>query len=86
MSEQSTGKRVAYIDFLKAFAIATVLLGHSVEQLSGDAFWDHPIWTFLYSFHMPLFMFVSGLFSSRRCGRASERSCVGRLSSWAFPR
>ena len=44
MSEQSVGKRIAYIDFLKTFAIATVLLGHSVEQLSGDAFWDHPIW------------------------------------------
>ena len=55
-------RRVAYIDFLKAFAIATVLLGHSVEQLSGDSFWDHPVWSFLYSFHMPLFMFVSGLF------------------------
>ena len=70
MSEQSVGKRIAYIDFLKAFAIATVLLGHSVEQLSGDAFWDHPIWSFLYSFHMPLFMFVSGLFfkSSLRKG------------------
>ena len=70
MGEQSAGKRIAYIDFLKAFAIATVLLGHSVEQLSGDAFWDHPIWAFLYSFHMPLFMFVSGLFfkSSLRKG------------------
>ena len=70
MSEQLVGKRIAYIDFLKAFAIATVLLGHSVEQLSGDVFWDHPIWTFLYSFHMPLFMFVSGLFfkSSLRKG------------------
>ena len=62
MREHSTGKRIAYIDFLKAFAIATVLLGHSVEQLSGEAFWDHPIWAFLYSFHMPLFIFVSGLF------------------------
>ena len=70
MSEQSAGQRIAYIDFLKAFAIATVLLGHSVEQLSGDGFWDHPIWSFLYSFHMPLFMFVSGLFfkSSLRKG------------------
>ena len=70
MSEHAVGKRIAYIDFLKAFAIATVLLGHSVEQLSGDAFWDHPIWAFLYSFHMPLFMFVSGLFfkSSLRKG------------------
>ena len=55
-------KRIASLDFLKAFAIATVLLGHSVEQLSGDAFWDHPIWAFLYTFHMPLFMFLSGFF------------------------
>lgn len=62
--------RIAFVDFLKAFAISTVLLGHSVEQLSGDAFWDHPVWTFLYSFHMPLFMFLSGLFfkSSLRKG------------------
>ena len=57
-----TAPRIAYIDLLKLFAIATVLLGHSVEQLSADKFWDHPIWSFVYSFHMPLFMFLSGFF------------------------
>ena len=65
--------RIASIDLLKLFAIATVLLGHSVEQLSADKFWDHPVWAFIYTFHMPLFMFLSGFFfrSSLRKGYLS---------------
>lgn len=55
-------RRIEYLDFLKAVAIFTVLLGHSTEQISADLFWDHPIWSFLYSFHMPLFMFLCGFF------------------------
>ena len=85
MSEQAVGKRIAYIDFLKAFAIATVLLGHSVEQLSGDAFWDHPIWTFLYSFHMPLFMFVSGLFFKSALRKDFRTVLSGKLVQLGIP-
>lgn len=85
MSEQLVGKRIAYIDFLKAFAIATVLLGHSVEQLSGDAFWDHPIWSFLYSFHMPLFMFVSGLFFKSSLRKGFVEVLRGKLVQLGIP-
>ena len=85
MSEQPLGKRIAYIDFLKAFAIATVLLGHSVEQLSGDAFWDHPIWAFLYSFHMPLFMFVSGLFFKSSLRKGFGEILRGKLVQLGIP-
>ena len=56
------GKRIEHIDLLKFFAIFCVLLGHSTEQISADIFWDHPVWTFIYSYHMPLFIFLSGLF------------------------
>ena len=56
------GKRIEYIDLLKFFAIFCVLLGHSTEQISADIFWDHPVWTFIYSYHMPLFIFLSGFF------------------------
>lgn len=56
------GKRIEYIDHLKFFAIFCVLLGHSTEQISADLFWDHPVWTFIYSYHMPLFIFISGIF------------------------
>lgn len=54
--------RIEYLDFLKFFAIFSVLVGHSTEQLSADLFWDHPLWEFIYSYHMPLFMFLCGLF------------------------
>lgn len=54
--------RVAYLDFLKFFAIFSVLVGHATEQLSADIFWDHPLWEFIYSYHMPLFMFLCGFF------------------------
>lgn len=56
--------RIPYLDFLKCFAIASVLLGHSVEQITGNDFWDNPIWSFIYSYHMPLFMFLCGYFFS----------------------
>lgn len=60
----STKVRIPYLDFLKCFAIASVLLGHSVEQIAGNDFWDNPIWSFIYSYHMPLFMFLCGYFFS----------------------
>ena len=56
------GQRLEHMDLLKCFAIFSVLLGHSTEQLSGGLFWDHPVWEFIYSYHMPLFMFVCGFF------------------------
>lgn len=55
-------KRIPYLDFLKFFAIASVFLGHSVEQTTGNDFWDNPIWSFIYTYHMPLFMLLCGYF------------------------
>lgn len=54
--------RIPYLDYLKFFAIASVLLGHSVEQTTGNDFWDNPIWSFIYTYHMPLFMLLCGYF------------------------
>lgn len=54
-------KRELWLDFCKTVAIFLVLLGHAV-QYSGKSGMDNPLWTFIYSFHMPLFMFVSGIF------------------------
>ena len=59
---KSNKVRIPYLDFLKFFAIASVLLGHSVEQTTGNDFWDNPIWSFIYTYHMPLFMLLCGYF------------------------
>ena len=42
-------KRIPYLDFLKFFAIASVLLGHSMEQTSGNDYWDNPIYPVYFS-------------------------------------
>ncbi len=44
------------ISFLQAFGILLVVLGHSCHFAPDDPFW----YTWIYSFHMPLFMFISG--------------------------
>lgn len=51
--------RDTVIDLLKGFLILTVVLGHAVQWKTYNDF-SHPIFRFIYSFHMPLFMWVSG--------------------------
>ena len=46
-------KRVVWIDYAKAFAMLFVIIGH-VETGSRLTNW-------VYSFHMPLFFFLSGI-------------------------
>lgn len=61
-----TKKRVEYIDITKAFAIFCVLLGHSIDwSFPGDASEENGLFQFIYSFHMPLFMMLSGMFLSK---------------------
>lgn len=55
--------RLLYIDLLKAFAIFCVVWGHSIQYLSNNSsFFEDTIFKFIYSFHMPLFMTISGYF------------------------
>lgn len=46
--------RIKWIDNARAIGILLVVLGHSLIPAS--------IQTYIYSFHMPLFFFLSGLF------------------------
>lgn len=60
--------RLQYIDRLKGLAIILVVMGH----IFGFSQPEDGINTFIYTFHMPLFMFLSGLVIScppisRRC-------------------
>lgn len=69
------GGRNITIDYLKAFAIICVVFGHNIQYGSGifyqksNLFFDNFIFKFIYSFHMPLFMLISGYlfyFSSQK--------------------
>lgn len=56
--------RLDYLDNLKGFLIVCVVLGHSI-QFSSPNFDNVPLFRFIYSFHMPLFMWVSGYVNYR---------------------
>lgn len=56
-----TPKRIQWPDLLKAFAIILVVIGHVVSTYDSRGY-NAPIALWIYSFHMPLFMMLSGMF------------------------
>lgn len=66
------GSRIEYIDNLKGFAIIFVVMGHVLEKSLNIH--DMPVNTFYSSFHMPLFMFLSGIFAMKgvKCSSLTE--------------
>ena len=58
------------IDFIRAFAIITVLIGHSIQfglgPNAGNCL-ENNVFKFIYSFHMPLFMLISGYLFYHTC-------------------
>lgn len=59
-------KRIYLYDNLKFFLIFFVLIGHFMDftGITDDTDGFRAVFIFLYSFHMPLFIFISGLFYS----------------------
>ena len=51
-------KRIVYIDIAKALCIILVVIGHYCPDDCPE--WWMAVHDFIYSFHMPLFMFASG--------------------------
>ena len=62
MSEKTGRKKDPYIDAAKGIAIVLVVIGHTIQySYQGDnAFFDNIVFRWIYSFHMPLFMIISG--------------------------
>ena len=80
-------QNLIYINNLKALAVLLVILGHAV-QYSVSEFDKNIMFNLIYSFHMPLFFFISGflLNYSRRNNFLARRikSLVIPYLSWAF--
>lgn len=64
--ENTTKKpyRSLEFDILKGLAIFLVLCGHSIMDFSSADKNDNSLYVFICSFHMPLFMLMSGFFSA----------------------
>lgn len=55
-------ERDAYFDNLKGILISLVVIGHLIEPFYFKSKFIEIIYTFIYTFHMPAFVFLSGLF------------------------
>lgn len=66
--------RIAYIDALRGFAILLVIVGHLI-QFNYSSGIENPIFNIIYSFHMPLFFFISG------CARSISESYRGGITN-----
>lgn len=58
-------ERVFYFDTLKFFLIYLVLLGHLLQPNRAISY-NSEIYSWIYLFHMPLFIIVSGYFSRKK--------------------
>ncbi len=69
-----------FLDFAKGILITLVLLGHCIQCLSGDIYYSNTMYysnwlmKYIYSFHMPMFIYISGyltFFSIKKRGRVA---------------
>lgn len=63
LSHISKSQRFVVMDVLKGLAIFLVLWGHCIQQTLSTNYYDEPVFRWIYSFHMPLFMVISGFFA-----------------------
>lgn len=67
-----TMKRLLWADSLKGILIVLVLLGHAIQETLKAGCFENHVWNYIYSFHMPAFMAVSG-FLNYRMGVVTKR-------------
>ena len=56
-------KRDVFWDSLKFVLIFFVVYGHMIETYAPNDSFNRAMYNFIYTFHMPFFMYISGLFS-----------------------
>lgn len=54
--------RISYFDNLRFFLILTVVVGHFADLMTSRSNISKSLFLWIYSFHMPLFIFISGIF------------------------
>ena len=63
------------IDIAKGIGIILVVWGHVIQVSAGEGnfdYWGNSIFEIIYSFHMPLFIFLSGFTASYSLNKRSH--------------
>jgi fucose 4-O-acetylase-like acetyltransferase len=82
--------RITWVDYAKGVGIFLVVLGHTLRGLhSSRIITDSPAFrsvdSWIYSFHMPLFFLLSGLFAERRVDRRAGEFIRDKIYNIAYP-
>ena len=77
-------QRIEKWDILKFGLILFVVLGHIADGYTGDSEVMRSLYLFIYVFHMPLFIFISGLFSKRTVDELPAGKIIGYLLIYLF--
>lgn len=85
-------QRNMYIDVIKAISILLVVVGHciqygaGIEYLQSGVFLYHRAFIFIYSFHMPLFMLISGYLFALSCkNKSSKQLLINKVKQLLVP-
>lgn len=86
----TSGIRSNVVDIVKGMAIGLVAYGHTAQGMVHRKWWVGPgadfSDEFIYSFHMPAFFFVSGLFvMSSLAKRGSQRFAADKFKTILYP-
>lgn len=66
-------------DILKFILIFLVVLGHGVDYFTGASEFMRSLFIFIYTFHIPVFIFVSGLFAKNTVNQKRYDKMLGYL-------
>lgn len=72
-------KRIEKWDILKFILIFFVVMGHLIDNIYVKTDWMKSMFLFIYTFHMPVFIFVSGLFSKKTVNQKRYDKIIGYL-------
>ncbi len=84
-------KRNLFLDLVKAAAIMLVVIGHNIQFGSGTnylkerLFFDNIIFKYIYSFHMPLFMLISGYLFAYGINKEAKDIFINKFKSLIVP-
>lgn len=77
-------ERVAKWDNIKFVLITLVVLGHSITLLGDDRTLLNRLFFWIYLYHMPAFMFLSGMFAKRTVAEKRHKKIFGFLYIYIF--
>jgi len=84
----ATKQRVQWVDYAKGIGIFLVVFGHTLRGLVNSSILETStivvsIDQWIYSFHMPLFFYLSGLFIERSASKPLREFFVSKLNFWS---